>query len=131
MFPVIRAPPNQSVCLGSVAIALLHDPPPSSLLSTTPYSSPQTERQCDACKREEGDGDGDAHFVSSDRERASEPNFLLSVRMRKGKQASREGKGREGEEMMHSRDTDGGLESESYPNHGGVHPRLEKMFLTP
>ena len=111
MFPVIRAPPNQSVCLGSVAIALLHDPPPSSLLSsplktTTPYSSPQTERQCDACKREEGDGgDGDAHFVSSDRERASEPNFLLSVRMRKGKQASWEGKGREhreGEEMMHS-----------------------------
>ena len=107
MFPVIRAPPNQSVCLGSVAIALLHDPPPSLLSSplktTTPYSSPQTERQCDACKREEGDGDGDAHFVSSDRER--EPNFLLSVRMRKGKQASWEGKGREhreGEEMMHS-----------------------------
>ena len=98
MFPVIRAPPNQSVCLGSVAIALLHDPPPSLLSSplktTTPYSSPQTERQCDACKREEGDGDGDAHFVSSDRERASEPNFLLSVRMRKGKQASWEGKGR-------------------------------------
>ena len=101
VFPVIRAPPNQSVCLGSVAIALLHDPPPPSLLSSPlkttllPYSSPQTERQCDACKREEGDGD--AHFVSSDRERASEPNFLLSVRMRKGKQASREG-----EEMMHS-----------------------------
>ena len=106
MFPVIRAPTNQSVCLGSLAIALLHDPPPSSLLSSPlkttllPYSSPQTERQCDACEREEGDGD--AHFVSSDRERASEPNFLLSVRMRKGKQASREGKGRGGEEMMRS-----------------------------
>ena len=133
MFPVIRAPPNQSVCLGSVAIALLHDPPPppsllSSPLKTTllPYSSPQTERQCDACKREEGDGD--AHFVSSDRGRASEPNFLLSVRMRKGKQASRDGEGerRGGDDAFVILMEDWGGRK-SYPT-GTVHPRLQEMF---
>ena len=67
--------------------------------------------------------------MSSDRERASEPNFLLSVRMRKGKQASREGKGRGGEEredafVILMEDWGG---RKSYPT-GTVHPRLQEMF---
>ena len=93
-FPVIRAP-NRSVCL-SVRLQL-----PSFIhlsrsifgaLKTRSYSPPQTERQvilytCDACKRDDDDDGVDcyAHFVSSDRE----PNFLLLVRMRKGKQAGK------------------------------------------
>ena len=101
-FPVIRAP-NQSVCLGSVRLQLhcsIHPPSNFSAPKTCSYSrilllkpSIKSYYSCDACKREGGrrrcddDGVDYAHFVSSDRE----PNFLLLVRMRKGKQVGKGG----------------------------------------